>query len=107
MDAVESLLKIPLVDLQLPLPFSALFDDVTQSEDVVRSSSFFSKTWLCLSESLVYCFRELPDDELGQGLAGDFGIFPMTPFSLQVVVTPPTLLQRAPEELVLQTLALP
>ena len=40
-DAVESLPKIHVVNVQLPLPFSALFDNVVQSEDLVRSSSFF------------------------------------------------------------------
>ena len=64
-DAVESLLKIHAVDAQLPLLFSALFDDVTKSEDLVRVSSSFLKTCLLLSELLVLCFRDLPDDELG------------------------------------------
>ena len=66
MDPVESLVKIYiLVDVQLPLPFSALFDDVAQSEDLVCASSSFLKTCLLLSELLVQCFRDLPDDELG------------------------------------------
>jgi len=41
------------------------------SEDLVRASSSFSKTCLLLSESLVHCFRDPPDDELGQDLARD------------------------------------
>ena len=63
--AVESLLKIHVVDVQLPLPFSALFDDVAQSEDLVRASFSFSKTYLLLSESLVHCVRDPPNDEFG------------------------------------------
>ena len=47
MDAVESLLKIHVVDVQLPLPFSALFHEDAQSEGLVRPSLSFSKT--CLS----------------------------------------------------------
>ena len=50
---------------QPPLPFRALFDDVAQSEDLVRASSSFSNTSLLLSESLGHCFWDLPDDELG------------------------------------------
>ena len=65
MDTVESLLEIDVVDLQLPVPFSALFDAVVQSEDLVHASSSFSKTWLLLSESLVHCFRDSPKDALG------------------------------------------
>ena len=38
MDADESLLKVHVVDVQLPLPFSALYDDVAQSEDQVRAT---------------------------------------------------------------------
>ena len=34
MDAVVSLLKIHEVDVQVPLPFSALFNDVAQNEDL-------------------------------------------------------------------------
>ena len=64
-DAAERLLKIHVVDVQLPLPFNALFNVVSQSEDLVRASSSFSKTCLFLSESLVHCFRDPPDDELG------------------------------------------
>ena len=45
-DAAERLLKIHAVDVQLPLPFNALFNDVSQSEDLVRASSSFSKTSL-------------------------------------------------------------
>ena len=63
-DAVKSLLKIHVVDVQLPLPFSSLFDDVRQGEDLVRESSSFLKTSLLLSESLVLCFRDPPNDEL-------------------------------------------
>ena len=50
-DSVESLFKIHVVDGQLPLPFSALFNDVTQSEVLVRAPSSFSKTCLLLSNS--------------------------------------------------------
>ena len=63
-DAVESLLKLHVVTVQLPLPFSSLFDDVGKSEDLVRESSSFLKTSLLLSESLVLCFRNPPKDEL-------------------------------------------
>ena len=62
-DAVESLLKSH-IDVKLPLPFRALFNDVVQSEDLVYASSSFLKTCLLLSELLVLCFRDLPDDEL-------------------------------------------
>ena len=62
-DAVESLLKIYIVVVQLPLPFTALFDDVVQGKDLDRAS--ISKTWLLLSESLVHRFRGPRDDELG------------------------------------------
>ena len=65
MDAIESLLKIHVVDIQLPPPFSALFDDVVQSEDLVHASLSFSKTCLLLTKLLVHCFRDLPDDNLG------------------------------------------
>ena len=64
-DAVESLLKIQVVDVQLPLPFSALFETFAQGEDLVHASLSFSKTCLLLSETQVHCFRDLPDDELG------------------------------------------
>ena len=60
---IESLLKILVVDLQLPLPFSALFDDVAQSEDLVCASLSLhpcSKTCWLFSESLVHCFRDPP-----------------------------------------------
>ena len=60
-DAVEGVLKIPLVDVKVPLPFSAVFNKVAKNEDLVRTSS---KTFLLLSESLILCFRDLPDDEL-------------------------------------------
>ena len=63
--AVESLFKIHVVDVQLPLPFSALFNNVVQSGDLFCASSSFLKTCLLLSESLVNCFRDTPDDELG------------------------------------------
>lgn len=56
--------QIHVVGVQLPLPFSGLFDDVAHSKDLVRASSSLSKTCLLLSESLVYCFRDPPDDEL-------------------------------------------
>ena len=59
--AVESVLKIHVVDVKVPLPFSAVFDKVAQNEDLVHASS---KTFLLLSESLIPCFRDLPDDEL-------------------------------------------
>ena len=64
-DAVESFLEMNIVDVQVHLPFSALLDDVVQSEDLVRASSSFSKTCLLLSDSLVHCFKDLPNDELG------------------------------------------
>ena len=66
MDAVESLLSIHVVEVQLPLPFSALFGDAAQSEDLDRVSSYFSTTCLLMSESLVHCFRDSPDNELGR-----------------------------------------
>ena len=65
MDAVESLLKIHAVDVQLLLPFSELFGDVSQSEDLVHASLSFVKTCLVLTELLVHSFRDPPDDELG------------------------------------------
>ena len=43
MDAVESLLIIHIVDVQLPLPLSALLDDVVQREDLVRTSSSIAR----------------------------------------------------------------
>ena len=64
-DAVESLLKVHVADVQLPVPFSAMSDDVAQSEDLVHASSCFSKTCWVLSESLIHCFRDPPDDEHG------------------------------------------
>ena len=64
-DDVESLLKIHVVDVQLPLPFRTLFLDIAQSEDLVCSSSSFSKTCSPLFELLVHCFRDPLDDEFG------------------------------------------
>ena len=63
-DAVKNLLKIHVVDMQLPLPFSSLLDDVAQSEDLVRASSSSLKTFLLLSKSLLHCFREPSNDAL-------------------------------------------
>ena len=65
MDAVESLLKIHIADVQLPLPFGALSYAVVQSEDLVRASPPLSETCLVLSESMVLCFTDPPNDELG------------------------------------------
>ena len=70
MDAVESLLKIHIVDIQLPLPYNALFNDVVDSEDLVHASLSFLKTCLLLAKSLVHCFRDLPEGELSWELAG-------------------------------------
>ena len=63
----ESLLKIHVyvVDVQLPLPFRTPFLDVAQSEDLVRSSSSFSKTCSPLFELLVHCLRDPLDDGFG------------------------------------------
>ena len=58
-------MKIQVGDLQLPAPFIALLYDVAQSEDLVRASFSFSKTYLLLSESLVHCVRDPPNDEFG------------------------------------------
>ena len=55
-------LKIHVLDVQLPLPFSALFDDAAKTEDLLLASWPFSNTCLFLSEELDQCFR---DDELG------------------------------------------
>ena len=63
-DAIKSLLEIHIVDIQLPLSFSALLDDVAQSEDLVYTFSPLSKTCLFLSKLLVHCFRDPLDDEL-------------------------------------------
>ena len=65
MDNVESLLEIHVVDVQLPLPFRTLFLDVVQSEDLVRSSSSFSKTCSPLFDLLIHCFRDPLDNEFG------------------------------------------
>ena len=56
--------KIHVADAQLPLPLGALFDDVEHSKHLVRATSSFSKICLLLSESLFYCFKDLPYDEL-------------------------------------------
>ena len=58
--------QIHVVDVQLPLPFSALFDD----EDLVRASLSFSKTYLLLSESLVHCIRDTPIMSMARILRG-------------------------------------
>jgi len=68
MNAIESLLKLHVVDIQLPLPFGALFNDVAQSEDLVCTSSSLPKTCLLLSELQIHCFRDPPDDELSKDL---------------------------------------
>ena len=102
-----------VVDVQLPLPFSALFNGVAQNKYLVHASLCFAKTCLLLLESLVHCFllrtdRRVTPLQLLQLLrAPFFGIFMMTPSSCQVVVSPPILLQRGAEELVLQAMALP
>ena len=66
-----TLVFTPCSDVQLPLPFSALLDDVAQSKDLFCASLSFLKTCLLLSESLVYCFRDPADGGLGMDLAVD------------------------------------
>ena len=54
-DAVESLLEVRKVDLELSLSFRALHDDVTQREYLVYTSSTLPKPHLFLSQLLGYC----------------------------------------------------
>ena len=69
-DAVKGLLKIYVVDVQLPLPFRALLD-ISQGEDLVCASSSFPESRLFFPELLVHCLRDPPDDECGEDLGGN------------------------------------
>ena len=55
MDAVESLLEVHKVDLELSLSFRALHDDVTQREYLVYTSFSLPKRHFFLAQLLVYC----------------------------------------------------
>ena len=67
--AVKSLLKVYKVDVELSLPLSALFYDVTQGEDLVCASLSFPKSCLLSSQLLVHCVGYSLGDDLGQYLA--------------------------------------
>jgi len=54
-DAVESLLEVHKVVLELSLSFRALHDDVTQREYLVYTSSTLPKPHFFLPQLLVYC----------------------------------------------------
>ena len=54
-DAVKSLLKVNEVYVELPLPFTALLNDVPESEDLVDTSLSFSETCLFVAEYFVNC----------------------------------------------------
>ena len=60
-----------VVNVQLSVPFWALFNGVTQGEDLVSALLLLSKTCLFFSQSLVHLFRNLPVDEFGYDLAVD------------------------------------
>ena len=52
-DAVEGLLEVNKIDIQQPLPFSALFNDAAQCEDLICASPLFPKTCLFLPHASV------------------------------------------------------
>ena len=69
MDAIKGLFKVYEVNVQLSLPFCALFDDVLQSKYLVCAPFSWSKTGLLLSELLVHCLFNSLDDDFCEGLA--------------------------------------
>ena len=70
-DAVDCLLQVHKVELELSLPFSALLDDVTQCEDLVYASSTLPEAHLFLPQLLTYCIILPLDDDLHGDLAWD------------------------------------
>ena len=49
MIAIKSLFKIHKVDIKLSVPFCTLFDDVSESEDLIDTTLSFSKSSLVYS----------------------------------------------------------
>lgn len=53
--AIKSLLEVYKVDVELPLPFCALFNDVVQGKDLVYASLSFLEPCLYSSQLVVHC----------------------------------------------------
>ena len=69
MDDVEGFLKVNLIYIHLPLPFSALFDDVAWCKVLICASPLFPKACLFLPHASVDSILDPLDGGLGKDLA--------------------------------------
>lgn len=71
MDAIKSLLEVYEVDVKLSMPFTALLNDIPESEDLVDASFHFPKTGLFITEYLVHCCCNTVCNDFTEYFAGN------------------------------------